>query len=332
MRTVALIPAYKPSYTLNDVVMELKKRSFDVVVIDDGSGHKYDDIFEVAGAYAKVLSHKVNKGKGEALKTGLAYIKNNYEAPFTVVTADCDGQHRVEDIIKVASVANDHPDSLVLGRRELDKSAPLKSRLGNGATRLFYHLTTGRKIYETQTGLRGFSDRLIDRYIALPGRRYEYEMEVMLISSDIDIIETEIQTVYLDNNAATHFHPVKDTLTLWREFIRYKIPSLLSAAVDYIAFVLAVFFSGTFLIPNLCVRAGSFLLKYILNRNIKYAEKAGLVRYLITALVITLLDTGVLWLLTQIGVNVCLSKFISGVLMVGVSIGMRMLFQRIHHS
>ena len=328
MRKIVLIPAYKPSYAMTDLVMELKKRSFDVVVVDDGSGRKYEEVFGYVELYAKLVRHKVNKGKGEALKTGLRYIKEHYDTPYIVVTADCDGQHRIEDIVKVGEEGEAYPDSLILGRRELDKTAPFLSRLGNGTTRVYYFVTTGRRIYETQTGLRAFSDRLIDKYIHLPGSRYEYEMDVMLISSDGDIREVPIETVYINNNADSHFRPFKDTLTLWSQYILYKLPSLITAAVDYAAFVLAVLFSGTFLIPNLIVRTATFILKFILNKTVKFSEKAGLVRYLLTSLTIILLDTGVIWALSAVGMNVYLAKLISGVLMIGVSVGMRMLFMR----
>lgn len=328
MKKIILIPAYKPSHRMTDLVMELKKRSFDVIVVDDGSGRKYEEYFEYADLYAKLIRHKRNKGKGEALKTGLRYIKERYEAPYIIVTADCDGQHRIDDIVKVSEVGEQHPDSLVLGKRELDKTAPFLSRLGNGTTRFYYRVCTGRRIHETQTGLRAFSDRLTDKYIDLPGKRYEYEMDMMLISSDDDIIEVPIETIYFDNNSDSHFDPFKDTLTLWIQYVRYKLPSILTAVVDYALFALAVALTGTFLIPNLIIRTATFILKFVLNKTIKFSEKASFVRYLITSLTIIALDTAALWGLTAIGVNVYPAKLISGILMIGVSIGMRMIFMR----
>ncbi len=330
MRTIALIPAYKPNERLIDLVMELKKRGIDPVVVDDGSSHKFDEIFDYVAAYARVVRYSPNKGKGEALKHGLSYIKEHFEKPYVVVTADADGQHRVEDIIKVSQVASEHKSTLVLGKRILGRSAPFKSRLGNGTTRLFYYLTTGRRIYETQTGLRAFDDSLLDRYIDLPGHRYEYEMDVMLISSDIDIIETQIETVYFDNNSASHFRAVKDTHLLHREYARYKIPSLITAVFDYLAFALTVLLTHTFLIPNICVRTASFILKFILCRTVKFSEKAGLLRYLLTSAAVIILDTLVIWGFSAIGMNVFIAKLISGILMIGVSIGLRILFERIH--
>ncbi len=328
MKTIVLIPAYMPSYRMTDLVMELHKLSYEIILVDDGSGSKFEELFEYAGVYAKILRHRRNKGKGEALKTGLRYIKEHYEAPYIVVTADCDGQHRIEDIVKVSEAGERYPDSLVLGKRELTKSAPILSRLGNGTTRFYYFVATGRKIYETQTGLRAFSDRLMDKFIDLPGKRYEYEIDMMLVASDIEIHQVPIQTVYFDNNSDSHFDPFKDTLTLWVQFVLYKLPSLFTAVIDYAAFAVVYLISGAFLIPNLIVRTVTFVIKYILNKKVKFSEKAGLVRYLITSLAIILLDTAVIWGFSALGMNVYLAKFLSGILMIGVSIGMRMLFMK----
>ena len=213
MQKIALIPAYCPENRMIELIKELDTRGFAVVVIDDGSGEEYDEIFTAARQYASVKRYTPNRGKGEALKCGMRYINERYQAPYTVITADADGQHRVEDIVKVADAAAEHPDSLILGKRLLDKSAPIKSRIGNGITRVLYRLTTGRRIYETQTGLRAFSDRLLPRFLKLPGHRYEFEIDMILDASNADIIEVDIQTVYFDNNAASHFRPLQDTVS-----------------------------------------------------------------------------------------------------------------------
>ena len=115
MKTVVLIPAYKPELRMLDVIAELSAYEFDLVVVDDGSGDGYRTLFDEASKSAVVLRHEVNRGKGAALKTGIGYIDRHYQKPYVIVTADADGQHRTEDIVKVSRVAADHPDSLVLG-------------------------------------------------------------------------------------------------------------------------------------------------------------------------------------------------------------------------
>ncbi len=72
-----------------------------------------------------------------------------------VVTADADGQHAPEDIERVADVLAAQPEALVLGARSFGDDVPLRSRFGNILTRGIMHALLGRKLTDTQTGLRG---------------------------------------------------------------------------------------------------------------------------------------------------------------------------------
>ena len=86
-----------------------------------------------------VLTHPENKGKGEGLKTAYRYIKETYAGEeVAIVTADSDGQHSPEDIMRIATRASLEKDSLVLGVRNFDEThVPLRSRVGNKITLKF---------------------------------------------------------------------------------------------------------------------------------------------------------------------------------------------------
>ena len=329
MQKIALIPAYCPEDRMIGLIKELDTRGFAVVVIDDGSGEEYDELFTAARQYASVKRYTPNRGKGEALKCGMRYIKERYQAPYTVITADADGQHRVEDIVKVADAAAEHPDSLILGKRLLDKSSPIKSRIGNGITRVLYRLTTGRRIYETQTGLRAFSDRFLPRFLKLPGHRYEFEIDMILDASNADIIEVDIQTVYFDNNAASHFRPLQDTVSLNKEFLRYKLPSINAGLAGLLLFVLIVNFGGAWILACVLSRLFTILLKGGLNRVVPFAEKPSVGRYVLTAGIVLLCDIGVMAALVSVGVNVFAAKVLSGIVMIFVSTIVRTVFMRV---
>lgn len=76
-RNVALVPAYEPDAILLDVLRQLKKEGMEIVLVDDGSGPQYSDLFDRASSLAKVLTYTINKGKGAALKAGMTYLRNN---------------------------------------------------------------------------------------------------------------------------------------------------------------------------------------------------------------------------------------------------------------
>ena len=182
-RIIVLIPSYEPTMLLIDLLKRLKKENLEVIVVNDGSGDDYKDVFEKVGGYATLIEHDVNKGKGAALKTGLSYIKDKYDDNYVVVTMDCDGQHSIRDALKISNYALEHPSELVLGRRIRSSKTPFRSRLGNAITRFFYRITTGLDVYDTQTGLRAFSSDLIPFMLDIEGERFEYEMNVLLKSS-----------------------------------------------------------------------------------------------------------------------------------------------------
>ena len=116
---IALIPAYKPSELLIDMLEEIKDTPLIPVVIDDGSGSEFADIFEKAKEYAPVIAHEVNMGKGRALKTGYTYIEEHFGEDAVIVTMDSDGQQRTEDAIKICKMAAENPGALILGSRKL---------------------------------------------------------------------------------------------------------------------------------------------------------------------------------------------------------------------
>ena len=87
---IALIPAYEPADELLNLVVQLSDAHFKIVLVDDGSGENYRRIFSAAKRFAEVLIHETNKGKGKAIKTGLAYIKRHYPENSVVVTMDAE--------------------------------------------------------------------------------------------------------------------------------------------------------------------------------------------------------------------------------------------------
>ena len=89
-----IIPSYEPDELLLDLCDRLTEADLtNVIVVDDGSGSSYQDIFEkIKAEYGfTVLIHKVNQGKGRALKTAFFHILEHQKEAIGCVTADSDG-------------------------------------------------------------------------------------------------------------------------------------------------------------------------------------------------------------------------------------------------
>lgn len=181
-RILVLIPAYEPGERLLLLIDGLRERTdYGIVLVDDGSGGACAGIFEKAAEKGcAVLKHEKNRGKGAALKTGFCWIQENRRGTEVIVTADCDGQHTVKDIVRVAESVRPGSRELVLGSRTFQGEVPKKSRIGNMISRKMFALFTGVEVWDTQTGLRGFPSALLPWLLSIPGDRFEYEQNCSL--------------------------------------------------------------------------------------------------------------------------------------------------------
>ena len=317
---IALIPSYEPDDALLQVVNELLENRFTVVVVNDGSNSSYNAIFDQLPKEVHYLAYEANQGKGFALKHGFSYIKEHFDADSIVVTLDSDGQHKVKDAMRICDVCEE-AGGLVLGSRHFGKGTPRKSRFGNFMARASFLISTRHKIYDTQTGLRAFDFSLLERLINIKGNRYEYEMNVLLdaVRNKIPLKEERIETIYLDNNAGTHYNPLKDTLRIFKEVIKFSISSLIGFLVDYTAFTLLTLIKCEWaywvLMCNIIARVISASVNFTINYKLVFRSQdkvwKAILKYVLLAAFILGCNTVFLWLLVEkAGMNQYLAKIL----------------------
>ncbi|MBE5787570.1 MAG: glycosyltransferase [Clostridiales bacterium] len=320
-----LIPSLSPDERLPAYVKELQAAEFGLIlVVDDGSKEEYQPIFdEIAGwERCHVLHHEVNYGKGQALRTGFAYLKE-YTDLKGVITADSDGQHIVSDTVMLAKELGEEKE-LLLGSRDFSKNSvqvPPKSRVGNRITSVVFRLFYGQYLPDTQTGLRAFNRELMDFMLNVSGNRFEYEMNMLIqcAMQKIPMRVLPINTIYHDDNAGTHFHPIRDSWRIYKlllgNFFRYSAASILSFLLDtgivallmYWLFkdqpdirFLGIDFAAKALLAAPIARLISAPVNFLLNRNFVFQvkeSKGAAQRYIVLAacsLVITTLLYGYL--------------------------------------
>lgn len=226
--SVVIIPAYKPDQALMEITDKIWEYGCRIIVVDDGSGEEYQQVFESVKDICIVLRHTENRGKGAAIKTALSYVKQEIWEHEIIGIMDCDGQHLPEDMMKLFCFAGTHRNALVLGVRTVGKEMPLQSRLGNRIARAVYRLASGVKVSDTQTGLRAFGSELTEKMLSVEGERYEYEMNVLMdcARAKIPIEEVRISTIYRDRkNSTSHFRKFRDTVRICREVLRFTLSS-----------------------------------------------------------------------------------------------------------
>lgn len=290
-----IIPAYEPDERLLILLKELKKAELNhIILVNDGSSKKYDDVFLEASKLIEpngnFIVYPENQGKGYALKTAFEYVLEHLPDAVGVVTADSDGQHTVECIQKMICALKENPDNLILGVRQFDgDNVPWKSKFGNNLTIKIFQLVTGAYISDTQTGLRGIPKTLMKECLLIKENRFEFEMKMLIQSVDCyRVTEVPIQTVYDSKiKHQTHFNPLKDSfriyrILLWRG-IKYTLSSLLSFIIDISLFtiVCAIFknkIGGYVAVATILSRVISSLFNYLINFKFVFKSKGNIER------------------------------------------------------
>lgn len=281
LRNVAvLIPAYNPDSRLSEFVAQLLARGFGaVLVVNDGSDVRWDRVFQDIAATpgCTVIQHAVNLGKGRALKTGLNHFLLQHPGFIGLVTADADGQHAPDDAVSVARQLVSNPKYLVLGARRFEENVPLRSRIGNVLTRWLLAFLIGKRISDTQSGLRGFPRELCVGGLQIDGERYDYEMN-MLIAARTQargILEQSIATIYIDGNESSHFNPLIDSLKIYFVLFRFLLSSILASVTDLVIFTITYQSTGNLPLSLLLGRVviGS-VVNFSLNKRFVFHNRA----------------------------------------------------------
>ncbi len=269
--TVVLIPAYEPDEKLIELVNRLKSESFEVLVVDDGSGKKYKEIFSKIKAESTVITLEENCGKGAALKAGMKYISANMPTCEHFITCDADGQHKVEDVVRVREKLLSG-EKFVLTTRTLKKGTPFRSKVGNIMSRVVYALLTNRYLSDNQSGLRGFAISHINWMVNVEKNNYDYEMNVLYYAAkkNIKIATLPIETIYIENNASSHFNPIGDTVKIYKSLFKLAMGTPISFLLTEVLIVILSHTLGyRYLFLSLPFIAGFCLaINLILTKNV----------------------------------------------------------------
>ncbi|MBR4578722.1 MAG: glycosyltransferase family 2 protein [Oscillospiraceae bacterium] len=229
MNVTIIVPSLDPDEKLNQVVEGLLQEGFtDILLVNDGSHPEHREPFETAAKHPEVtvLTHEVNKGKGRAMKTAFAWCMENRPDIDGVVTVDGDNQHKPHDVRRCAEAMVAQPAKVWLGVRDFSlPEVPFRSRMGNTLTRNVMRLFCGVSVTDTQTGLRAIAREHLPLMCRIEGERYEYETEMLpaLHEAGVGLGEVVIDTVYIDENQTSHFHPLKDSAKIYKIILRRSL-------------------------------------------------------------------------------------------------------------
>lgn len=217
MKTAAVIPAYNEGSRVSSVARETTRFVDGVIVVDDGSG--VDVSQHLGGVEAiTVVRHRMNLGKGAALKTGcLAARSLGFEF---VVIMDADGQHAPDEIPKLLAPITGGEADVVVGARKARSTMPFVAHLGNRFLSSLAAVLFGVSLSDTQSGFRAFRTRVLDLLLwESAGYSVETEMIVNAGKHGLRIREVPIRTIYHDRYKGT---TVVDGVRIFLDMLRWR--------------------------------------------------------------------------------------------------------------
>lgn len=282
MNVSVIVPSYNPDEKLISTVRGLAEEGFeDILVVNDGSDDGHLEPFAAVRELPQVtvIDHEVNRGKGRAMKSAFLFCMENRKEIEGVVTVDGDGQHRPGDVRLCceAMLASAEKKCVVLGCRDFSRpDVPPRSRMGNNITKAVFRFACGIRISDTQTGLRAIPASLLSFMTEVEGERYEYETQMLLEmnKAGISFEEVTIDTVYIEENASSHFHPFRDSFKIYCVILKFVMNSLTSFVIDIALFTLLEYVIGDRMTrlamqatATVGARAVSSLYNYFANRK-----------------------------------------------------------------
>lgn len=163
-----VVPVYNEGGILPEIAPSLiefcRARDWKIIFVNDGSRDNTKTILDSLrlSSHVQVLHHKVNRGYGGALKTGILHTTTPY-----LVTMDGDGQHDPQDVEHLLQFARETDADMVVGKREEGLNPNLYRSLGKFLIRSFTKLLVPLPITDLNSGFKLYRTSLAQKYITV---------------------------------------------------------------------------------------------------------------------------------------------------------------------
>ncbi len=217
MKIFIVIPAHQEEERIGNVIKDVIKTKFPIIVVDDGSK---DNTFKVASKFkVTTLRHKVNLGKGAAMKTGAeAAFQMGADA---IIFMDSDEQHAVSDLPHFIEALEKDNFDVIFGSRNLSHGVPLVRYMGNKFASLLVSLLFGIYVSDLLCGYRGLSKKGFKKiYWESKGYGVETEMAARTAKSELKHCEVPVETVYYDEVKGV---TILDAVSILFDVLRWRI-------------------------------------------------------------------------------------------------------------
>jgi glycosyltransferase involved in cell wall biosynthesis len=219
-----VIPAYNEEdaigLTMALLIGEPRLAQAEIIVVNDGS---HDQTTKIVRQFARVhlFEHQVNLGYGAAISTGIRQATRPY-----VIWYDSDGQHRVEDLLKIADTLVNDQLEYCIGVRKAHSHQVANRWLGKAVLRLAVRFTAGQSIEDFNSGLRGFKRSVILRYLHLLPRGFSASTTTTLLMLERNHLGRNVPILVHKRIGQSSVKQIRDglrtLLTILRIFLLFK--------------------------------------------------------------------------------------------------------------
>ena len=240
MKITVGLPAYNEEKNIAKIIVQLKKVADQIIVCDDGSTDLTSRIAESLGAI--VIKHPKNLGYGSAIRS--IFLKSREINSEVLVTIDADGQHKIEDIEKVAKPVVDGQADISIGSRFLDKNnnAPKYRKLGINIITKVTNSSLSEKITDSQSGFRAYNNKVLQG-LTPSDSGMGISTEILIKSSNLGFKIAEVPTEIQYEGDTSSQNPVSHGtgvllstlkyISIERPLRFYGIPSFILFAIGF---------------------------------------------------------------------------------------------------
>lgn len=224
MSRFAVIPAHNEEKNIEEVVKGVTALGIKPIVVDDGSTDSTYSICADNGAIA--IRHDTNKGKGEAIKTGLDYLIKNYPEFTHAVVMDADMQYHPEETLKIFNMLENKESDFVMGQRGW-REVPFRHKLGNFVWRSAFNIIFDTNLKDTNCGLMGFNrnaaEKLKDHILG--GYIVDNSILIGAVKNNLKIDQVPVNVSYHRKSKVTRGVRIVLGVLLYilREGLRYRL-------------------------------------------------------------------------------------------------------------
>jgi glycosyltransferase involved in cell wall biosynthesis len=210
-----IIPVLNEELSIRTTLIEVHKvlatsslDDFEILVINDGSSDKTAQEIRASGISCEVITHRVNRGYGASLKTGLRYARYD-----NIVITDADGTYPHEKIMEMYVYYKEHKlDMLVGSRTGKQVSYPFLKRIPKFFLTKLANYISNTRISDLNSGLRIFNKDIALQFFNLypNGFSFTTTITVAMLCKGYEVDFSPIN--YFPRQGRSKISPIKDTL------------------------------------------------------------------------------------------------------------------------